>query len=132
MSSFRFSQRSENNLQGVHPDLVALTRHALVLSPVDFGITEGRRTLERQKQLVAQGSSQTLNSRHLTGHAVDVVAYVDGNVSWDWPLYAQVAQAFKQAATELSLPVEWGGDWKTLKDGPHFQLPFAQYPTQPA
>lgn len=125
--SFRFSQRSETRLQGVHPDLVRVTRRALALSPVDFGISEGLRTLERQKQLVAEGKSQTMNSRHLSGHAVDVVAYVGSAVSWDWSLYEQIAQAFKQAAAELSIPVEWGGDWKTLKDGPHFQLPFAQY-----
>ena len=128
MSSYSFSQRSETNLKGVHPDLVAVTRRALQLSPVDFGITEGLRTVERQKQMVAQGSSQTMNSRHLTGHAVDVVAYVGGAVSWDWPLYEQIAGAFKQAASEQSIPIEWGGDWKTLKDGPHFQLPFATYP----
>lgn len=128
MSSFRFSQRSESRLQGVNPDLVKLTRRALALSPVDFGITEGLRTQERQKQMVAQGSSQTMNSRHLTGHAVDVVAYIGSKVSWEWPLYEQIAGAFKQASAEFSIPVEWGGDWKTLKDGPHFQLPFAQYP----
>ncbi|EBQ3682353.1 M15 family metallopeptidase [Enterobacter cancerogenus] len=132
MSSFRFSQRSESRLQGVHPDLVKVTRRALELSPVDFGITEGLRSQERQKQMVAQGSSQTMNSRHLTGHAVDVVAYVGSDISWDMPLYQQIAQAFKQASVELSIPVEWGGDWKTLKDGPHFQLPFAQYPATAA
>jgi hypothetical protein len=132
MSSFRFSQRSESRLQGVHPDLVKVTRRALELSPVDFGITEGLRSQERQKQMVAQGSSQTMNSRHLTGHAVDVVAYAGSDISWDMPLYQQIAQAFKQASVELSIPVEWGGDWKTLKDGPHFQLPFAQYPAKAA
>ncbi|WP_162475625.1 M15 family metallopeptidase, partial [Candidatus Erwinia dacicola] len=105
-----------------------VTRRALELSPVDFGITEGLRSQERQKQMVAQSSSQTMNSRHLTGHAVDVVAYVGSDISWNMPLYQQIAQAFKQASAELSIPVEWGGDWKTLKDGPHFQLPFAQYP----
>lgn len=128
MSSFRFSQRSESRLQGVHPDLVKLVRHALTLTPVDFGITEGLRTLARQKEMVAQGSSQTMNSRHLTGHAVDVVAYRGSQISWDWPLYEQIAAAFKQASADLGIPVEWGGDWKTLKDGPHFQLPHAQYP----
>jgi len=132
MSFFRFSQRSESRLQGVHPDLVKVTRRALELSPVDFGITEGLRSQERQKQMVAQGSSQTMNSRHLTGHAVDVVAYIGSDISWDMPLYQQIAQAFKQASAELSIPVEWGGDWKTLKDGPHFQLPFAQYPATAA
>ncbi|ORM62008.1 peptidase M15 [Pantoea rodasii] len=128
MSSFRFSQRSENNLQGVHPDLVKLTRSALEVSAVDFGITEGLRSAERQKEMVAGGHSQTLNSRHLTGHAVDVVAYVGGQVSWEWALYEQIDAAFKQASADLSIPVEWGGNWTTLKDGAHFQLPFAAYP----
>ncbi|MCX8957208.1 M15 family peptidase [Erwinia psidii] len=132
MTSFRFSQRSESRLHGVHPDLVKLTRRALELSPVDFGITEGLRSVERQRQMVAQGRSQTMNSRHLSGHAVDVVAYVGTEISWNWPLYEQISQAFKQASAELSLPVEWGGDWKTLKDGPHFQLPFALYPSAAA
>lgn len=84
---FRFSQRSEKNLAGVKPQLVAVVRRALALSDVDFGITEGLRTKERQKQLVAEGKSQTMNSRHLTGDAVDVVAYVGSTISWDWPLY---------------------------------------------
>ncbi|WP_411692198.1 M15 family metallopeptidase, partial [Escherichia coli] len=73
--------------------------------------------------LVTTGKSQTMNSRHLTGHAVDVVAYVGNQVSWEWPLYEKIAAAFRQASQELNIPVEWGGDWKTLKDGPHFQLP---------
>lgn len=128
MSSFRFSQHSETRLVGVHPDLVRLARRALELSTVDFGITEGLRSVDREKQMVAEGHSQTMHSRHLTGHAVDVDAVVNGAVSWDWPLYDQIAQAFKQASAELSIPVEWGGDWQTLKDGAHFQLPFAGYP----
>jgi hypothetical protein len=119
---FKFSQRSENNLKGVKPQLVAVVRRALELTSVDFGITEGLRTQERQKQLYAEGKSQTMNSRHLTGEAVDVVAYVGGTVSWDFPLYRKIAEAFKQAAQELNTPIEWGGDWTTLVDGPHFQL----------
>ncbi|MBZ8513170.1 M15 family metallopeptidase [Escherichia coli] len=120
--SEKFSYRSENNLDGVKRELVAVVRRALELTEVDFGITEGLRTKERQKQLVAEGKSQTMNSRHLTGDAVDVVAWVGSQVSWDWPLYEKIAQAFKQAAKELNTPIEWGGDWRTLKDGPHFQL----------
>src|SRR5699024_250994 len=128
MSNFKFSQRSENNLKGVNPDLVKIVRRALQLSPVDFGITEGLRTVERQRQLVAAGKSQTMNSRHISGHAVDVFAYPTSAGSWEWKYYEQIATAFKQAAKELDSPVEWGGDWKTLKDGPHFQLPHAKYP----
>lgn len=127
-NNFKFSQRSENNLRGVHPDLVKVARLALELSPVDFGITEGLRTVERQKQLVAEGKSQTMNSRHISGHAVDVFAYPTPAGSWDWQYYQQISQAFKQAGKNMGIPVEWGGDWKTLKDGPHFQLPYADYP----
>ncbi|MCY0771277.1 M15 family metallopeptidase [Enterobacter cloacae complex sp. 2022EL-00788] len=121
-NNFKLSQRSENNLKGVKPQLVDVVRRALELSSVDFGITEGLRTQERQKQLYAEGKSQTMNSRHLTGEAVDVVAYVGGTVSWDFQLYRKIADAFKQAAQELNTSVEWGGEWKTLVDGPHFQL----------
>ncbi|HAW1878585.1 TPA: M15 family metallopeptidase, partial [Escherichia coli] len=106
---FRFSRRSEKNLEGVKPQLIAVVRRALELTEVDFGITEGLRTKERQKQLVAEGKSQTMNSRHLTGDAVDVVAWVGSQVSWDWPLYEKIAQAFKQAAAELGTAIEWGG-----------------------
>lgn len=127
-NNFKFSQRSENNLRSVHPDLMKVVRLALELSPVDFGITEGLRTVERQKQLVAEGKSQTMNSRHISGHAVDVFAYPTPAGSWDWQYYQQISQAFKLAGKNLGIPVEWGGDWKTLKDGPHFQLPYADYP----
>jgi hypothetical protein len=97
-------------------------RRALELSTVDFGVTEGLRTPVRLKQLFAEGKSQTLNSRHFTGEAVDVVAYAGGTVSWDFPLYRKIAEAFKQAVQELNTPIEWGGGWKMLVYGPHFQL----------
>ena len=126
--SWRFSQRSEARMVGVHPDLVRIARRALELSPVDFGITEGMRTLERQKQLVAAGASKTMKSRHITGHALDVVAYVGTDVRWDWPLYDTIATAMQMAARELGVPIEWGGDWASLRDGPHYQLPWQEYP----
>ncbi|BEM47761.1 peptidase M15 [Serratia marcescens] len=126
--NFCFSPRSEKNLQGVNPALIAVVRRALELSPVDFGITEGLRTLERQREMVQTGKSQTLKSRHLTGHAVDVVAYLGTNISWEWRYYEQIATAFKQAGKELGTVIEWGGDWKSLKDGPHFQLSVKDFP----
>ncbi|MCR2428473.1 M15 family metallopeptidase, partial [Salmonella enterica] len=90
--------------------------------------SEGLRSMARQREMVRAGNSQTLRSRHLTGHAVDVVAMPAGVVSWEWDYYAQIAVAVRRAARECGINVEWGGEWKTLKDGPHFQLPFRDYP----
>lgn len=128
MSDFALSQRSRERLQGVHPALVRVVDVAIHLTPVDFTVIEGMRTPEKQAALFKAGASHTLNSRHLTGHAVDLAAWVDGGVRWDWPLYQQIAAAMKEAAYGIGVPLEWGGDWKTLKDGPHFQLPLEAYP----
>lgn len=125
---FKLSRRSLNRLDGVHPDLVKVVSRAIELSEIDFGVIEGLRTLGRQRELVAAGASKTLDSRHLTGHAVDLAAYVGSEVRWDWPLYNKIAEAMKAASTELGIPIEWGGDWKSFKDGPHFQLPRSAYP----
>lgn len=125
---FKLSQRSKDRLKGVHPDLVKVVEHAIEITTVDFAVLEGLRTPERQKVLKEAGASQTLNSRHITGHAVDLGAWVDGEVRWDWPLYSQIAKAMKSAAAELNIPIEWGGDWRTFKDGPHWQLPRKDYP----
>ena len=127
-NTFKFSSRSEKNLQGVNPDLVKVTRRALEISEVDFGITEGLRSRYRQKQLVATGKSQTMNSRHITGHAVDLAALVDGRLRWDWPLYPRIAGAMKAAVAERGVALIWGGDWKSLKDGPHFELDRRAFP----
>jgi peptidoglycan LD-endopeptidase CwlK len=126
--SFRFSARSRARLKGVHPRLVAVAEAALARSPIDFTITEGVRTPERQRALVKAGASRTLNSRHLTGHAIDVVALVDGRIRWDWPLYGRIAEAFKAAAADEGVALIWGGDWPTLRDGPHFELDRRAFP----
>ena len=118
----KFSERSKAKLQGVDPRLVKVAEIALQRSPFDFGITEGLRTAERQKQLVAEGKSQTLKSRHLLGRAIDFVVYINGKPNWDLDNYQKVAQVFKQVAAEEGIEIEWGGDWKTFKDGPHIQL----------
>ena len=127
MTAFTFSARSERNLRGVHPDLVRVVRRALQLSPVDFTVIEGRRTKKRQAELVAAGASWTMNSRHLTGHAVDIAPFIGGAVRWDWPPFRVLAQAMKQAAAELGVLIVWGGDWK-VRDGPHFELSRKAYP----
>ncbi len=80
------------------------------------------RTKARQEQLVKAGASRTMNSRHLTGHAVDLAALVGGRIRWDWPLYASLADAMKTAAKELGVAIVWGGDWPRFRDGPHFEL----------
>lgn len=121
---FVLSRRSVQRLGGVNNDLVKVVKRAIEITEVDFAVLEGMRTLERQKKLLASGASTTLNSRHLTGHAVDLGAWVDGELSWHWPHYYKIADAMKQAADELGVKIEWGGDWKSFPDGPHFQLPW--------
>jgi len=125
---FRLSARSAERLAGVHADLAMVVRRALQLSTVDFAVLEGRRSSARQKLLYQSGATRTLNSRHLTGHAVDLGAWVAGGVRWDWPLYERINQAMQGAAAECGVPIEWGGNWRRFADGPHFQLPWADYP----
>ena len=128
MSNFKLSRRSLERMQGVHPDLVKVVLLAIQLTEVDFGITEGVRTIEKQREYYAKGASKTMNSRHLTGHAIDLAAYIGSEVCWDWPLYHKLADAMKRAANSLNVPIVWGGDWKSFKDGPHFELDRKVYP----
>lgn len=125
---FALGAKSKERLKGVHPDLVRVVERAIQLTEVDFTVLEGLRTVARQQQLVASGASKTMRSRHITGHAVDLAAVIGGEIRWDWPLYHKIAKAVKQAAAELKVPIEWGGDWRTFKDGPHWQLPWKSYP----
>lgn len=120
--------RSLSRLDGVHPDLVRVVKRAAALSSLDFTVLEGLRTLDRQKELFAKRATTTMKSRHLTGHAVDLAPMIGGEVRWDWPLYHQLEPTVKQAAQEEGVPIEWGGDWSTFKDGPHWQLPWKAYP----
>ncbi len=129
------NSRSEKNLKGVHPDLVTVVRDCAKITAVNFVVIEGVRTLARQKQLVAIGAAQTLRSRHVVENnksgmacAVDLAALVANSIRWDWPLYERIAVAMKLAAKQANIPIEWGGDWKSFKDGPHFQLPWQNYP----
>jgi peptidoglycan L-alanyl-D-glutamate endopeptidase CwlK len=151
MSQFTLSQRSLDNLVGVQPALVAVVKRAIQLTRVDFGVIEGVRTQMRQQELVNSGASQTMNSRHLTGHAVDLMAYIGDRASWELNLYDDIADAMQAAAIELQTPLKWGGAWsvqdirrwhgtmasamnsyiderrkqgrRPFIDGPHFELP---------
>lgn len=125
LTPFQLSQASLNKLQGVQPQLVAVVQRAIQISPIDFKVVEGLRTLERQKQLLAQKATTTLKSRHLTGHAVDLCALVNNQVTYEYQYYIQISETMKSAAKELGVVIEWGGDWKTFKDGMHFQLPWS-------
>ena len=125
---FTLSPRSYKRLEGVHPDLMRVVERAIAITEVDFVVLEGMRTKERQAELLKAGASRTMNSRHITGHAVDLGAWVNKQVDWSWPLYSKIAAAMKQAATEQNVPIVWGGDWRTFRDGPHFELNRSKYP----
>jgi len=154
--SFKLSEKSSRTLDEVHPDLKTVVEFAIGKTEVDFSAFEGMRTAARQAALVKAGASRTLNSRHLTGHAVDLVAYVEFRLSWDWPLYYSIAKSVHEASTTLAIPIRWGGVWdrllsdlngedlesevlsyqkrqrlmgkKAFVDGPHFELPRELYP----
>ena len=126
--SFKLSNRSLQRLEGVHTHLVEVVMEASRITSVDFAVLEGLRSTERQKQLVASGASTTMNSRHIPGHAVDLGAYVDGEIRWDWPLYHKIADAMFHAAESTGVDIDWGGHWKGFPDGPHFQLSWEKDP----
>lgn len=152
MSNFRWGLRSLQNLSGIHPDLRRVADRALELSTQDMTVIEGIRSPQRQQELVARGASQTLNSRHITGHAIDLVPWP---IDWeDWSKFDALGTAFAQASRELEIPVVWGGAWHSpvanfqtgtearedyvatrrkqrrsvFLDGPHFELSREAYP----
>lgn len=125
----RLSTRSLKALSGVHPNLIAVVRLALVRSVVDFTVVEGLRDIETQKKNVAKGVSQTMNSRHLLqsdgfGHAVDLYPYIDGSVRVEASeeAFRGIAYAMQSAADELGVTITWGGSWTSFCDMPHYQL----------
>lgn len=120
--------RSLTALKGVHGDLVRVVKRAAELAPGAFIVTEGLRTLDRQRDLFARGLSKTMNSRHLTGHAIDFAPLIDGKVTWKTPAFLPVISAFKQAAADMKVPIVSGGDWRTFKDYPHIELDRKAYP----
>ena len=150
MSKFTLGKSSLKELQGVHSDLIAIVTRAIEISAQDFAVHDGIRTLAEQQRLVASGASQTLDSRHITGHAVDLVPFVNGKLRWEWePIYV-IADAVRIAANELGTPLRWGGAWdvaftsstespedlvsgyvtrrrnlglRAFIDGPHYELP---------
>jgi peptidoglycan LD-endopeptidase CwlK len=119
--------RCLQRMADVHPDLVRVVRRAAD-EGAQFIVTEGLRSRQRQAQLMTAGATRTMNSRHLTGHAVDIAALVDGEVRWDWPLYTRLSTDLKRAAEIEGVPIVWGGDWPTFRDGPHYELPRERYP----
>ena len=164
-SGFVLGRRSLQKLEGVHPDLVRVITRAIQITDCDFTVMEGLRALKRQRQLVKAKKSKTMNSRHLpktplyaqelgeVAHAVDLGAWVDKKLSWDWQYYFQIADAMRQAALEEGVALKWGGCWALLSeydnartaydaylarkraagkkpytDGPHFELSWEAYP----
>ena len=153
--NFFLGLRSKLRLSKAHIDLQEVIELAITYTKVDFTVLEVLRSIKRQIKLVDAGASKTLKSRHLTGHAADLGALVGGKVSWDWPLYYEIARAVQRAAKKLGVEITWGGVWdrplnelsddlekevhdyvrrrkakgkKAFLDGPHFQLSWDRYP----
>lgn len=155
MTSFKLGDASILELTNVHEDLVSVVKRALELTVQDFAVHDGIRSVVEQKKLMAAGASKTMDSRHLTGHAVDLVPYINGKLRWEWEPIYKIADAVRIAAKELEIPIRWGGAWdinftdsealpeylvsdyvtrlkkagkKAFIDGPHFELSRKIYP----
>ena len=124
----KFSTKSKERLATVHPDLQDVFNTAIQVSNVDFGIADGLRTIERQKEYVAIGRSQTMNSRHLHGLAVDVYVWNIHNALWDRDAILYIYQLVAGICAVKNIPFEWGGNWHTFPDAPHFELCRKRYP----
>lgn len=123
--SYKLGTRSMQSLSGVHPDLVDVVKLAITITEVDFTVIEGIRNINRQRQLYKAGKSTTMNSRHITGHAIDMVPWP---VDWeDLERFNVMAEAMKTAAEVQEIPIVWGGDWKSFYDAPHFELNRKKY-----
>lgn len=114
MAIYKLGQRSLAELDGVHHDLIRVIKRAIEITPIDFSVIDGLRTIEEQRAYVASGASQTMNSRHLSGHAVDLAAYIGNKVRWEAELLCKVAVAMREAARECNVPIRWGGNWDVL------------------
>ncbi len=132
--SFILSQRDRSRLFGVHPDLVRVVEHASGICTSEFIVVEGLRTLEKQREYFQAGKSKTMRSRHLTGHAVDLAPMVDTDhdgdleLSWSMKDFLPLHEAMEAAGREVNVRIEWGGDWTSFIDAPHWQLPWETYP----
>jgi len=111
--SFKLSRRSLDRLEGIDDGLQAVVKMAITLTKTDFGVVQGMRTIEQQKELVASGASQTMKSKHLDGKAFDIMAFVNGRASWELNLYDDLADAIKEAAEVVGVPICWGAAWGT-------------------
>ena len=109
--SFQLSQKSLDRLEGVNEHLINVVKTAIVLTDIDFGVICGMRTVEEQQALVDKGASQTMKSKHLDGHAVDLMAYVGGRASWELNVYDDIADAMQKSAREVGTPLRWGAAW---------------------
>ena len=154
-SSFPLWSRSQRELAGVHADLVRIVERAVELSAQPFLVLDGLRTRAEQEEILARGASTLIDSRHLSGHAVDLVPLVNGKPRWEWPAIHPIAEAMRAATIELGLPLRWGGAWdidfaasteapeklveayvsrrrkarlRAMIDGPHYELPRGLYP----
>ena len=109
--AYKLSTKSQERLIGVEPELKEVVYEAIKVTKIDFGVIEGLRTEEKQKQLVESGASQTMKSKHLEGRAVDLMAYIGGRGSWELNVYDEIADAMKEAAIKVDVAVRWGAAW---------------------
>lgn len=133
MPGFTLTARDLARLKCLHPDLRKVVVECARITTIPFSVNETARTVAQQKINIAKHVSWTMKSRHIPApdglvYAADLIPLVNGKGTWAWPVYYKFAPIMKQAAKNVGVTVGWGGDWKSTKDGPHWELPWAKYP----
>ena len=140
---YKFGKTSKEKLSSCHEDLQLIMSEVIKITNVDFGIAEGHRSIEKQKQYFKEGKSKIDGVNKKGKHnynpslAVDIYPYFDNGAKWDnehLSYLSGIIHAVSEmlfADGKISHKVRWGGNWdmdgvilidQSFDDRPHFEL----------
>ena len=121
---YAFSKKSKARLDTCHYMLQIVANEAMLLQVMDFSVVCGHR--DKKDQMIAYQENRSKlvwpKSKHnkMPSEAMDLIPYPEG--------YTNIYKFYKLAGIILAvaklnnIEITWGGDWKSFKDYPHFQI----------